>query len=29
MDEGRDDNGESAYERSALECAAAGRSPNE
>jgi hypothetical protein len=26
---GRDDNGESAYERSALECAAAGRSPNE
>ena len=26
---GRDDNGESADERSALECAAAGRSPNE
>jgi hypothetical protein len=26
---GRENNGESAYERSALECAAAGRSPNE
>jgi hypothetical protein len=26
---GHDDNGESAYERSALECAATGRSPNE